>query len=133
MWDAFYLRKADGFAIGIGPKRPDQMAFIIKRDLAASLGSHDIAFHATRESRGGGGYCVTGRDRDGNGVDISISANDEIHVETIELGFVARALSTDWRWQPFPSVSSHLETRNENWPKGAWVPEPKPNAITGKE
>lgn len=133
VWDAFYMREADGFHAGLGPKRPEQMAFIIKRDLDAALGSRGMTFRSERDERYPNAFHVTGRDRDGNGIDVSISASDKIHVEPVELGFVARSLATDWRWQPNPAVSNHLEMHNSSWRDDAWVPEPRPNAITGKE
>ena len=132
VWDAFYMREADGFDAGLGPKRPEQMAFIVKRDLTSALGPRGITFHAERDRNDPNGYRVTGRDRDGNGVDVAISSNDRIHVETIELGLVAHALTTDYRWHAERHDTGRLETHNAAWPSESWDSDHRPNAMTGR-
>lgn len=132
VWDAFYLRRADGFEHGIGSKRPDQMAFIIKRDLDSALASSGIRIHAHRDRANCENYRVEGRDDSGNGFDITISREDLVHAEPIELGYPARSLITDWRWKFERHDTGYLETHKAGFPTNSWIPEPKPNAMTGK-
>ncbi len=132
-WDAFFLRKDFGMAHGIGPKPPEQMAFVIKRALqrAADRIGVPITFHATRS---GDHVRISGRDANDSGPDVVVSKNARVDISTTQYGVKNQVLGMAERWSSERHDTGHLEKHSVAWPNSApWMPAYPESNMTGKD
>ncbi|GAC1530448.1 MAG: hypothetical protein NVS2B8_18520 [Vulcanimicrobiaceae bacterium] len=131
-WDAFFLRRDSGMLHGIGPKPPEQMAFIIKRALRRSADGNGVPmlFHATKS---GGDVRVAGRDANRSGPDVIVSRNGSVAITTTQYGVENRVLGVIERWHPERHDTGYLEKHSRAWPRDApWMAAYPESNMTGK-